>query len=195
MARRALAITLLLFAACAASKGPAHDAPDVTTLKEQGKELARQHDFPGAIAKFQAACNAAPNDVEAQGMLGVAYISTSQYERAESQLKLAMQLGPSEAWLYGPLGTLYVRQGRFGEAEQVFRKLAELEPTDPRPYGSLGQIGLQTKDYKLCVDGFDKYVALLGDPAFIAERDKRGYQEAMDGAKLCRSKSKVKAKR
>jgi Flp pilus assembly protein TadD len=189
MARRGLVVTLLvLAAACAGSKGPAHQTADVVALKEEGKELARHQDFPGAIAKFQEACAAAPNDVEAQGLLGVAYISTSQYERAESQLKLAMQLGPSEAWLYGPLGTLYVRQGRFGEAEQIFRKLTEVDPTDPRPYGSLGQIGLQTKDYKLCVEGFEKYIALLGDPAFIAERDKRGYQEAKDGAKFCRSK-------
>jgi Flp pilus assembly protein TadD len=188
--RRALATTLLLLAACAGSKGPAHGSTDVNALKEEGKELARKQDFPGAIEKFQAACAAAPNDVEAQGLLGIVYISTSQYERAEAQLKLAIQLGPSEAWLYGPLGQVYFRQGRFGEAEQIFRKLIELTPTDPRPYGSLGEIGLQTKDYALCIEGFDKYIALEGDPAFIAEKEKRGYEEAKNGAKLCRSKKK-----
>lgn len=185
-------VLLSLVLACAGSKPvpPARPIEDVSILKNEARELAQHRDVAGAIAKLERATQVAPDDLEAHGLLGMAYGHAGDDTAAEAQFLAAVALDPEDPRPHGFLGALYMKQARFGEAETAFRRVLSLDPEQINAYGFLGQIGSQSGDYALCVEGFDAFTAAVEkkDAALLTEREKQLYEQARSRVRLCRSK-------
>lgn len=185
-------LVLPLLVACAASKpaAPERSFEDVSVLKNEARQLAQRRDVEGAIAKLEQATQLAPDDVEAHGLLGVAYGHAGNDAAAEAEFRSASALDPEDPRPYGFLGALYLKQARFGEAEAAFRQVLLLDPEQTNAYGFLGQIGAQSGNYGLCVEGFDAFTAAVEkkNADLLTEAEKQRYQEAKSRVRLCHSK-------
>jgi eukaryotic-like serine/threonine-protein kinase len=63
-----------------------------------------------------------PRESEGYGMLGVAYATQGQYEKAAEVERHAVRLGPDNLWWYGDLATYTLALQRFDETRQVIHE-------------------------------------------------------------------------
>ena len=69
-----------------------------------------------------------PNDVQAQVVLGLAYIGNGNDEQAIASFKRALELDPELVGAYHNMGIAYQRQENYEEAIAAFRRATELSP-------------------------------------------------------------------
>jgi tetratricopeptide (TPR) repeat protein len=91
----------------------------VATGKKESLEESVRH--------LEKAVSIYPQYVQANLMLGTAYMDLSQWEKAEQILKRTVELDPKAANALFALGELYLRQKKNEEAEKILLKGLEIE--------------------------------------------------------------------
>jgi len=130
-------------------------------------EAYSEMDDASYIAQAQTACATAlalnPNLDVVHTALGDLYVSTGQYQGAESEYQKALAIDPSSAASLTGLGEIYRRQSRFDEAEASLRMAVDIHPGNSANYTMLGMFLFQTGRFTEAADEFQYVVALEHD--------------------------------
>ena len=105
-----------------------------------------------------------PRDARARTLLGFAYSTQQEFDKAVSQLTKATELDPSYSPAWNLLGYVNMPQGKYSEAETAFKKYIELVPNDPNPYDSYAEMLMRTGRFDESIVQYKK--ALSIDPDF-----------------------------
>jgi len=100
--------------------------------KKEGLEQAVRH--------LEKALTLYPQFVEAELMLGTAYMDLGQWDKAEQALKRTVQLDPKAANALFALGELYLKQNKESEAEQILLQGLQIEPNSYQAHVSLARV-------------------------------------------------------
>jgi len=114
-------------------------------VMQQGLELARQGDRPGAIARLREALTLDPAYVAALNNLGVQLRLAGDLAGAETELRKATEIAPLDYYSHFNLGTLLYDARRFEEAATALEQAMLADPTAPMAAAYLGRayIGLR----------------------------------------------------
>jgi tetratricopeptide (TPR) repeat protein len=103
-----------------------------------------------AVKHLEKAVGIYPNFVQAQLMLGTAYMDLGQWEKAEVALNKTRELDPKAANAQFALGELYLRQKKDEDAEKILLQGLETEPRSYQAHLSLARVyfdmSAKTKD-------------------------------------------------
>jgi eukaryotic-like serine/threonine-protein kinase len=128
------------------------DPPTASRLYEQAIEFApgewipqaeygifhyRNGRYREAIAAWEEAIRAAPDNVRLLNNLAAAYHALDDYERAASTLQAALNIDPSAA-TWNNLGTVRFFQGRYSDSVSAFENARQLDATNYQYWGNLG---------------------------------------------------------
>ena len=100
------------------------DRLGASTFIEKGWHLISLGDHGGAIAALQRALELAPNDTQAQGLLGWAQMLGGQYDEAMGTFAKVLEQDPGNAMVRVNIGYICLKKRIFGEAiEHLSRAL------------------------------------------------------------------------
>ena len=103
--------------------------------------------YPESIQAFEKAVRLDPNFGPAFNMLGYAYGSSGEYEKAEAAFQRYIAANPGDANPIDSLAELYFRMGRLDQAESKYREVLELRPNFTSPYRGLAYISALRENY------------------------------------------------
>lgn len=92
-----------------------------TSLQAQGKE---------ALATLQRAVQLAPDDAQAHGNLGNAWLDAAQHAAAMASYRCALALEPDFSAAWSGMGCAQQALGRYAEAAESFRQALAIDPQD-----------------------------------------------------------------
>jgi tetratricopeptide (TPR) repeat protein len=102
--------------------------------KKEGIEAAVRH--------LEKAINIHPRFVQAQLMLGTAYMDLGQWDKAELALNKTREIEPKAANALFALGELYLRQKKDEDAEKILLQGLDIEPRSYQAHLSLARVYL-----------------------------------------------------
>jgi Flp pilus assembly protein TadD len=95
---------------------------------EEGRaDLLEKKKIESGLRHLEKAINLYPDFLEAQLLLGTAYMDAKRWDKAEQALRRALELEPQTAAAFFALGELYLQQGRATEAEKPILDGLKLE--------------------------------------------------------------------
>lgn len=142
----------------------------------RGVAAQRAGRLEDALAEYRAAVAAAPDDAEAQSLLGLLLVQLDRLEEAAASLIRATQLEPDQAGFVLNLGEFYEKTGDTEAMLEQARKAIALMPDHQRGWHKLGDGAVALGRLQDAADAYEK--ALARDPA-----------NAVVAAKLARVKS------
>lgn len=108
---------------------------------EQAQEaLLKSKKIQDGIRHLEKAIDIYPAFIEAQLLLGSAYMEDHQWKKAEQTLTRALEITQKKAVALFALGEVYRRQKRYAEAEKMLREGIRLEGRSPQGYFELGRV-------------------------------------------------------
>ena len=126
-------------------------ADDAGLHIQLGRVLLAEKKNDDAIAEFQAALKAAPNDPEAQRELADVYASAGKNDLAETAYRPLVAAHPNDPELHRALGQALLRQKKFAEAQQELLAAVRLKRDSPDTYVDLAFAASENKNYALTV--------------------------------------------
>jgi len=100
-------------------------------------DLEGRHDE--ALAYFQKAARALPNDILAYDLLGTVYFPRGDYAKAAEYFARAIQVNPQDLSGRFYLGTCWMKLGKYREAAEQFHAAREIDPTYTQAYAAEAQ--------------------------------------------------------
>ncbi len=113
------------------SSPQAHPPRVSETLAEAQSSLGRGN-AAEAIQILSSYLQTRPKDSAARTLLGQAYASIGQNERAEEELQQVLQIAPNDSTALAALGEIYEREGQPEKAEPLLANAAKTIRSDPR---------------------------------------------------------------
>jgi tetratricopeptide (TPR) repeat protein len=124
-------------------------------------------DTASTIVSLQTVVRAAPEDVRALGLLGLAYQQRARetgdpayLPRSEGVLRAALRLAPRDLTATTGLGALALSRHRFREALALGRRAVALSPSTARGYGVTGDALIELGRYREAFEAFDTMASL-----------------------------------
>ena len=144
--------------ACTRSQQLSPDLPEVdVTVGELRSASGRAKD---AIASFQRALSAQPNNFPALLGLADALEITGNLHEAEATYKRTIDLQPSYWGGHSKLAGFYYRHAQYAQAADTFRRVTELSPDNSRAFGNLGAAYEAMGDFERALAEFRKSLSL-----------------------------------
>ena len=144
--------------ACTRSQQLSPDLPEVDVTV--GELRAASGQAKDAIASFQRALSAQPNNFAALLGLADALEITGNLHEAEATYKRAIDLQPSYWGGHSKLAGFYQRHAQYAKAADTFRRVTELSPDNSRAFGNLGAAYEAMGDLERALTEFRKSLAL-----------------------------------
>ncbi len=114
---------------------------------EKGRAALLDGSDPGkGIPHLEKATKIYPAYLQAQLLLGTAYMDSHQVEKAESALKRVLEIDPKTAQAYLALGEIYRETKRYPEAEKTLTQGLKLNDASWQGHFSLGRLYWDTGD-------------------------------------------------
>jgi tetratricopeptide (TPR) repeat protein len=137
-------------------------------LRRAGSVAYTNGDIDSALAQFQAAVEANPNDAEARNNLAQVLVRLKRSTEALAHLDEAVRLD-EQKWAYRfNRARAYAELNRLPEAITEYRVAANLFPDDYATHFNLGVVFLRTKQYPEAVQSLERAVNLApGEPSFL----------------------------
>lgn len=118
---------------------------DVSLRTELGNLYTERSEFLLALEQFEAAKDAAPEDVGTMVLLANALAQVGRYDAAERELRKALRLDPARPEVHASMGIINFRRGVYGQAEQELKRAIDLDPSSAEAFHyrgeSLNQLG------------------------------------------------------
>jgi len=108
--------------------------------KALGKALLKSGKLSDAIEPLIRAAKIAPNDVDTQNDMAVAYQHLGKLEEATQCFRTLLKLSPGNASMHDALGAMLCELGKFNEAETEFRQALKLDPNNTQALINLGYV-------------------------------------------------------
>jgi len=180
MTLRALAVTAVLCAGCAAQKANS-PTPNPTALRKQlARTLLGYREWAMASQPLRELVIVHPEDSEVRAMLGTTYRELGLYGEAEVEYQTACKLDPRQAEAHEGLGILADLRGDKGDAALAsLQKAIELQPENAAFYNNLGFAYYQRGRFADAEAAFHE--ALRRDPSMRRSRNNLGFTYAQRG--------------
>lgn len=135
-------------AACVMSAGClSGQTKDTQKLDQQYQSAVADFEagrFAQAVSRLERLIPFAPKSFEIHELLGMAYASVPEGEKAIEQLKIAAQLKPDSGEAHTNLGATLLRFGKPELAGEQFKKARELQPENYDANHNLGEFYIQS---------------------------------------------------
>lgn len=128
----------------------------------RAEKLLREDRATEALPLLLAAYGAAPNDFRICHLVGLAYTTMQQFEKASEFYRKALQLNPAFIPSRKNLATVLWFSNRKAEAEREFLSVAKARPDDPVPHFYLGTLEYERRQFPRAKSHFER----AGDLAF-----------------------------
>jgi tetratricopeptide (TPR) repeat protein len=92
------------------------------------------------IGYLEKAVSLYPNYLQAELMLGAAYMELKQWDKAEKSFKHALAIAPATANADFALGELYLQQKKYADAEKALQEGLKLEDRSYQGHYTLGRV-------------------------------------------------------
>jgi tetratricopeptide (TPR) repeat protein len=92
------------------------------------------------VRHLEKAVSLYPDFLEAQLLLGTAYMDARKWEKAERALRRALEINPKTAPALFALGEVYRQQGNYVEAEQALQEGLQLDARSWQGHFTLGRV-------------------------------------------------------
>ena len=137
-----------------------------------GKRKLKQKDYSGAIAEFDKALAANPDDIDSLYSRIEANVNLKNYEDMISDLDLIINLNSQDAKAYAVRGISYNELENYKRAIADFDEAIRLNPQDARAYYSRGISHGRLKNYESAIVDFDEAIRL--NPQYATAYKDRG---------------------
>ena len=138
-----------------------------------GKRKLKQQDYQGAIAEFDKALAANPNDLDSLYSRMQANLELKNYEAVVGDIDLIINLNPQDALAYSVRGFSYYELEDYKSAIADFDEAIRFDPQYALTYRIRGVSYGQLKDYKSAIADFDEAIRL--DPQYAEAYKNRGF--------------------
>jgi tetratricopeptide (TPR) repeat protein len=142
-------------------------------LAQADSEAARDMD---AIAEYQAAIKAAPQQPGLHEELGTEYWKVGKLEEAAGEYQQELAVDPHSLLATYKLGSLQVMTAKAAEGKPLIESALRQDPNLKEAYYYLGRAETQLGNDSAAVDAFKKALSLISDPDII---EQAWYQLAM----------------
>ncbi len=132
---------------------------------QQGNFLLMLGQIDKAIEAYSHAITLNPNNADAYGNRGVAYVSKDDYDLAIEDFNKAIQLDPNDAVAYCNHGVAYVNKGDYDLAIEDCNKAIQLNPNYAEAYYNRGAVYGNKGDYDLAIEDCNKAIDINPDYA------------------------------
>ena len=126
--------------------GPPVLAPGPQKELAKGMELLRADKLDEAKKNLDKAAHSAPANPDVNYMLGMYYMQSKDYARAEEYWKKAIQIYPLHTYSLSALGSLEVHNGQIDQAITYLKRAVQGSPNSWRYEAQLGQAYLIHKE-------------------------------------------------
>jgi len=153
------------------SEQKVQNIPDLITLRTMGLAYLEENKLPEAEIAFRQLIQLAPDEALGYANLGLVYIRLGNYDRAETELKNALERAPIDPEIQLNLAEVLLLTNREAEAVEYLEETIRHHPNHIRTLYKLGQIYAKSSDSKLSERGEEfliKVVEFL--PANITSR-------------------------
>jgi Flp pilus assembly protein TadD len=127
---------------------------------ERAEQDLRKGDTTAALRELNEVVKARPKYAAAWSMLGSAYASSRQGDKAEAAFQRAAQLQPDNPVPLKQLGALYLQNRRYEPAKVTYERLAQLSPKDVDVQLKLGFVQGELGDSEAALASFRKATTL-----------------------------------
>jgi len=117
-----------------------------------GKEMK----WDEAIAEFEEAVKANPNDPNNHINLGAAYVAKAMWNEAIAEYKRALKINPDHPLARTGLGVAYLQKGMVDKAISEHRKALAVDPNFADVHANLAASYYSKKKYRLAIKHCDK---------------------------------------
>ena len=122
-------------------------------------------DFPTSVSEFEQAVQLNPNYATAHQWFGDSTLpSLGQFDRANAELKRALDLDPLSVVINNDVGTTFWITGRYRDAIAQLRKTIEMDPRSYSAHWGLGQAFESIGDFASAIAEYEKSTQLDDDP-------------------------------
>ena len=126
-------------------------------------------DFPASVREFEQAIQLNPNYATAHQWFGSSTLpSLGQFDRANAEMKRALELDPLSVVINDAVGSTYLITGRYPEAVAQLRKTIEMDPSAYYSHRDLGQALENAGDLQSAIAEYERSVQLDDDPNPLA---------------------------
>lgn len=125
-----------------------------------GANAERRCDRIGAIAYFDKALAAEPNNAEAQVRRAIALTALRRFDEAETSLAVLVRDRPEVATHWIAYGTVLSQRHKLGEAEAAYRRALEASPDLPEAYHGLATVMDAGRDREAVLATYERALAL-----------------------------------
>jgi tetratricopeptide (TPR) repeat protein len=156
-------------------------------LAQADSEAARDMD---AIAEYQAAIKAAPQQPGLHEELGTEYWKMGKMEEAEAEYQRELVVDPHSLLATYKLGSLRVMTAKATEGKPLIESALRQDPNLKEAYYYLGRAEMQLGNDNAAVDAFKRTISTISDPEII---EQTWYQLAMVYRRMHRTEDSQKA--
>jgi len=176
----ALAAVLVL-GACGERPEPEGEDVSVEEHFQRGNDYTKQGMFEEAIAEYQAAIDADPENVSALTNLGVAFYNVGRLQDAVDQYERALELAPNDADIHSNLAAAYVQLGQLDNALAEYQSAVRLDPNLAQAHFGLGVVYVELGQNEEAIAAFEQFQALDAGQDAMASDLARQYLEQLRG--------------
>ena len=138
---------------------------DVQAAFHAGQAALRHGDPARAVEDFKKVLTLAPNLIEAQVNLGLAYQSLLDYDAAARTLSHALSQRPNLAGLNTIVGMDYIKLGSPEKAAPYLQRAVKLDPASPDVHDAMALYDLTQKNFQGAAEQYRKSADLNADKA------------------------------
>ena len=124
-----------------------------------GTKFISEKKMNDALREFQTAVDMAPENAEANRLLGLTYTHLGDLDNAAKYSLKAAQLKPSYS-IYYLLGLIYSNQTRYDKAVESFEAALNLNPKSYEAWHQLGKVHATTLQFKKAIEAYEKAAGL-----------------------------------
>ena len=132
---------------------PPQDSPQMKMLAEA---LSRLEEYPLSARAYRVYLSHFPQDYEARFRLGIVYLSSASFERAEEQLREVCEKLPAMPEVSYYLGLVLVEMKRLGEARDCFERELKFNPASYQAITQMAYLEYAQGDLDKCRAWLDK---------------------------------------
>lgn len=136
------------------------DSPDVQTLVAQAQQLLRAGQYQPALAAYELARNADPDQPDVYEGMGLACFMLGQYPEAIGHFKQVTLLDPRRAAPYVNMGAVFNKMGEYQQAIEPLRKAVQLDKRSGEGYYNLGFAYRHLKQHALAIPAYREAIRL-----------------------------------
>jgi superkiller protein 3 len=174
-------VLALILGACGEPPGSGGEATTAEEHFQLGNQYTQEGRFEEAIAEYQAAIEANPDNVSAMTNLGVAYYNAGRLDEAVTQYQAALELAPNDADIHSNLAAAYVQQGKLDLALEQYQRAVDLDPSLAQAYFGLGVIYIELGQNEDAIAAFEQFQAHDSGSDSMATDLARQYLEQLRG--------------